>query len=80
MNDGMTRRQKLTVSIVGVTLILLTLLGITYAYYLTRIEGNTNENSISITTAKLELLYADGNGELTFTSIMPGTDLTSKTF
>ena len=80
MNEGMTRRQKLTVSIVGVTLILLTLLGITYAYYLTRIEGNTNENSISITTAKLELLYADGNGELTFTSIMPGTDLTSKTF
>ena len=34
VNEGMTRHQKLTVSIVGVTLILLTLLGITYAYYL----------------------------------------------
>ena len=76
----MNKQNKIIVSIVGITIILLTLLGITYAYYLTRIEGNTNTNSISISTAKLELLYSDGNGELEFLNIMPGDDITAKTF
>ena len=49
----MNRSQKIVVSIVGITIVLLALLGITYAYYLTRIEGNTNTNSVSITTANL---------------------------
>ena len=76
----MSKKQRITTSIVGIALILLTLLGITYAYYLTRIEGNTNENSISITTAKLELLYGDGNEDLSFERIMPGDDMEAKTF
>ena len=58
----MNKRSKIIVSIVGITIVLLALLGITYAYYLTRIEGNTNTNSISITTADLKLKYGDGNG------------------
>ena len=68
----MNRKQKIIVSIVGITIVLLALLGITYAYYLTRIEGNTNTNSISVSTANLKLVYSDGNEELDFTNIMPG--------
>ena len=75
----MSKRNKIIVSIVGITIVLLALLGITYAYYLTRIEGNTNTNSISITTADLKLKYADGNGEIVRTAIMPGDEIT-KTF
>ena len=75
----MSKRNKIIVSIVGITIVLLALLGITYAYYLTRIEGNTNTNSISITTAKLELLYGDGNGNINATSIMPGEKIKFKT-
>ena len=60
----MNKNKKIIISIVGITIVLLALLGLTYAYYLTRIEGNTNTNSISITTAKLELIYNDGDGSI----------------
>ena len=74
----MNRKSKIIVSVVGITIVLLALLGITYAYYLTRIQGNTNTNSISITTADLKLVYADGTNEIltSDTALMPSTDLT----
>ena len=75
----MSRKQKIIVSVVGITIVLLALLGITYAYYLTRIQGNTNINSISITTADLKLVYRDGNGHVSKENIMPGTTF-EKTF
>ena len=78
----MNRKSKVIVSIVGITIVLLALLGITYAYYLTRIEGNTNTNSISITTANLRLVYRDGTPNiLTATNIQPSkTEFYTKTF
>ena len=60
----MNRKSKIIVSVVGITIVALALLGITYAYYLTRIEGNTNTNSISVTTADLKLTYNDGDGSI----------------
>ena len=75
----MNKRNKIIVSIVGITIVLLALLGITYAYYLTRIQGNTNTNSISITTADLKLEYRDGNGLIELSGVMPGDSIT-KTF
>ena len=76
----MNRKQKLIVSITGITIVMLALLGLTYGYYLTRIQGNTNSNSISITTSDLKLTYRDGMGELTAQNIMPGNEVSSKTF
>ena len=76
----MSKKNKIIVSIVGITIVLLALLGITYAYYLTRIEGNTNTNSISVTTADLKLTYSDGNEIVTSNNIMPGTTIGEKTF
>ena len=76
----MNKKQKIIVSVVGITIVLLALLGLTYAYFLTRIQGNTNEKSISVTTANLELTYADGNGTITSNNIIPGTTLTDKEF
>jgi len=75
----MNRKTKIIVSVVGITIVLLALLGITYAYYLTRIEGNTNTNSISATTADLKLKYDDGSGAITALDIMPGKEI-EKTF
>jgi len=75
----MSRKNKIIVSVVGITIVLLALLGITYAYYLTRIQGNTNTNSISITTANLLLKYDDGSGAIVEENIMPGVTFT-KTF
>ena len=76
----MNKKQKIIVSVVGITIVLLALLGLTYAYFLTRIQGNTNEKSISVTTADLKLVYGDGNGLIEANSIMPGTTLTTKKF
>ncbi len=77
----MNRNQRIVVSIVGIIIVTLALIGITYAYFLTKIIGNSSETSISGTLANLELTYGDGNGVIAPTDpIMPGTTLTSKTF
>jgi len=76
----MNRRQKIIVSITGIFIILLVLVGLTYAYFLTRIRGNTKDKSISVTTANLILEYADGNGRIAPTEkIYPGY-IKTKTF
>jgi len=60
----MNRRQKIIVTITGIFIVLLALVGLTYAYFLTRITGNENEKSISVTTANLELVYGDNSEEI----------------
>lgn len=75
----MNRKQKIIVSITGIVVVMLALLGLTYGYYLTNIYGNTNSNSISVTTADLVLVYDDNNSYIDLTNIMPGTSA-SKTF
>ena len=57
----MNRKQKIIVSVTGIFLVLLILVGLTYAYFLTKINGNTNDKSISVTTANLILKYDDIN-------------------
>ena len=55
----MNSKQKIIVSITGIFLVLMILVGLTYAYFLTKITGNTNEKSISVTTANLVLEYGE---------------------
>ena len=55
----MSRKQKIIVSITGIVLVSLILIGLTYAYFLTQITGNTNAKSISVTTANLVLEYGE---------------------
>ena len=78
----MSRKQKIIISVTGIFIVLLILVGLTYAYFLTRINGNTNTKSISVSTANLALVYGDddgsviGDGEV----IIPGTTFDAKTF
>ena len=76
----MNRKQKIIISVTGIFIVLLILVGLTYAYFLTRISGNTNTKSISVTTADLKLTYGDGNGDITAEKIQPGTTIDTKTF
>ena len=55
----MNRKQKIIISVTGIFIVLLILVGLTYAYFLTRIQGNTNTKSISVTTANLVLEYGE---------------------
>ena len=76
----MNRKQRIIVSITGIVLVSLILIGLTYGYYLTKIKGNTNSKSISVVTANLLLEYADVNDELiTDSAVEPGKTWT-KTF
>ena len=75
----MNRRQKIIVSITGITLVLLILVGLTYGYFLTRIQGNTNDKSISATMANLEVKYQDGSPDvIEEDKIMPGKEFIKK--
>ena len=76
----MNRRQKIIVSVTGIFLVLLLLVGLTYAYFLTRINGNTNTKSISVKAANLALVYGDGNGVLEVGEVLsPGDTVKFKT-
>jgi len=77
----MEKKNKKSIILVMTILILITitLLGLTYAYYRTRVIGNQNNKSISITTEKLEIVYDDGTGIIIAEGIVPGYTAT-KTF
>ena len=77
----MSKKQKIIVSITGIFLVMLILVGLTYAYFLTRIQGNTNTKSISVTTADLKIVYGDGNKNIiTKEKIQPGDVIGEKDF
>ena len=79
----MNRKQKIIVSTTGIFLVLLILVGLTYAYFLTRINGNTNDKSISVSTANLELTYGDNSAEILGKDLVlepSDTEIGTKTF
>lgn len=55
----MNRKTSIIISITGITMIILILLGFTYGYYLTRIDGNENSKSVSITIGEMSVQYTD---------------------
>lgn len=74
------QKKSIIVGIVVLLVVTLILLGITYAYYRTRIIGNPNDESISVTSKKMEVTYHDGTATLsTEGKIEPGFNAT-KTF
>ena len=79
----MNRNQRIIVSITGILLVLLILVGLTYAYFLTKIKGNENDKSISVTTKNLQLTYSDNSAEILgkdLTLIPSDTEIGTKTF
>ncbi len=78
----MNRRQKIIVSVTGIFLVLLLLVGLTYAYFLTQITGNQNNKSILVSTANLAIVYGGDDGSVIGDgeTIVPGTTFEPKTF
>ena len=68
----MNRKTKIIVSIAGITLVGLMLLGLTYGYFVTKIVGNTNAKSISVSSAKKIVEYTDLSEEISGKIIEPG--------
>mgnify|MGYP004468190255 CR=1 FL=1 len=76
----MNKTKKIIICITGILLITLILVGLTYAYFLTKIKGNMNEKSISVSTANLELVYKDESPNIEVDALMPGTTIGTKSF
>ena len=79
----MNRKQRIIISVTGIFIVLLILVGLTYGYFLTKINGNTNIKSISVTTANLELAYSDNSAEILgkdLKLIPSDTEIGTKTF
>lgn len=78
----MNTRQKLTLGIAAIFMVTLTIVGVTYAYFVTRVSGDTTE-SVDIKTATVgSVEYVPGNGGkdyIELTGVLPGTTL-YKTF
>lgn len=76
----MNNRQRIMFVVISLFLIILVITGLTYAYFLTKVKGNSNDKSISITTANLLLEYGDGNGFIDISGLEPGESVRAKTF
>ena len=68
----MNTRQKLTLGIAAIFMITLTIVGVTYAYFVTKVNGNTTDKVINVSTANLGVEYGDGNGLVTLADALPG--------
>lgn len=76
----MNTRQKLTIGIAAIFMVTLTIVGVTYAYFVTRVEGLDEEVDATVTTASLaKVEYAEGNDKVTLTDALPGESV-YKTF
>lgn len=73
-------KKRIITSMIAILLLIITLFGITYAYFIAKVQGNTNEKSVSVSAGKLALKYGDGNADITAEKIIPGTDIEEKTF
>ena len=75
----MNTRQKLTLGIAAIFMVTLTIVGVTYAYFVTRVTGATDED-VTVQTAEIgSVVYGDGNSEIVLTNVMPGA-VAYKTF
>ena len=74
----MNTKQKLTLGIAAIFMVTLTIVGVTYAYFVTRVVGETPE-SINVSTANVgSVEYQVGSGTddvVTLNDILPGTTL-----
>lgn len=76
----MDRKKLLIFSATGIVIVLLALIGVTYGYYTTKISGNTNKNTIYVTSATLALEYSeDEDSSIDLSNIQPGVT-SSKNF
>ena len=72
-------KKRIITSMVAILLLIITLFGITYAYFISRVQRNDSE-SVIVNTGKLALEYVDGNSLLVAQKIKPGTTIAKKTF
>ena len=74
-------KKSILIGITSLFLVMILLLGLTYAYYRTRIIGNeSTDPSISVTSKKLEITYQNGTSEMNMEGLIEPGFVWTKTF
>ena len=69
----MNTRQKLTLGIAAIFMVTLTIVGVTYAYFVTRVTGDNGKETVNVQTAEIASIeYDDGNGIVNMKNVLPG--------
>lgn len=72
-------KKNIIVAMISIVVLMLLLIGLTYAYYRSNIIGNTT-NSINAATKNLKLVYADGSPNINATNFEPSDNVYEKVF
>ena len=73
----MKRKKRIVTSVIGIVLVLVIIIGISYGYYLTQISGNTSSKSITVRSGESSILFTDlANANYTSDYITPGYSYT----
>lgn len=77
----MNTKQKLTLGIAAIFMVTLTIVGVTYAYFVTRVTGATTTN-VNVSTATIgEVRYVDeGSAVVNLANVLPGDPAVYKAF
>ena len=68
----MNTKQKLTLGIAAIFMVTLTIVGVTYAYFVTQVTGDTGTQSVNVQTASIGIKYGDGSPDITVENVLPG--------
>ncbi len=76
----MDKRARQIVFILGISIIIILLISLTFAYFVPSISGTPSSNNITGTSGDLVLEYGDGSGNVTTGEFYPGDTIATKTF
>lgn len=68
----MNTKQKLTLGIAAIFMVTLTIVGVTYAYFVTQVTGDNGTQSVDVQTASIGIKYGDGSPDITVENVLPG--------
>lgn len=68
----MNTKQKLTLGIAAIFMVTLTIVGVTYAYFVTQVTGDNGTQSVNVQTASIGIKYGDGSPDITVENVLPG--------
>ena len=78
MEEGLTKSTKLKIIVITILMFIISVAGVSYAFFTIQVSGNEEASSITVTAANLKLTYTDGPG-INIADIYPGWS-TTKTF
>lgn len=73
-------KKKIIISMCAIILLVLTIFGITYAYFTASVQGNKKDTSIEASAAILKLDYNGENSYIEVKGLLPGETIQSKKF